>query len=81
MQAQPRVSVCTCKPRFRNPPTIARDAPRLPICDRRQMASLWADSTWHAGAIAGLGFGVGVRYQSLVAGAADNPIAVPSDTR
>jgi iron complex outermembrane receptor protein len=45
------------------------------------MASLWADWTWHAGAIAGLGFGVGVRYQSLGAGAADNPIAVPSDTR
>lgn len=46
----------------------------------RQMASLWADWTWHTGAIAGLGFGVGVRYQSAVAGAADNSITVPSYT-
>ncbi|WP_028217482.1 TonB-dependent siderophore receptor [Paraburkholderia oxyphila] len=46
----------------------------------RQMASLWADWTWHVGALAGLGFGAGVRYQSSVAGAADNSITVPSYT-
>ncbi len=46
----------------------------------RQMASLWADWTWHTGVIAGLGFGMGVRYQSSVAGAADNSITVPSYT-
>ncbi|WP_322060999.1 TonB-dependent siderophore receptor [Paraburkholderia sp. J63] len=46
----------------------------------RQMASLWADWTWHTGVLAGLGFGAGVRYQSSVAGAADNSITVPSYT-
>jgi iron complex outermembrane recepter protein len=46
----------------------------------RQMASLWADWTWQAGALEGLGFGAGVRYQSAVAGAADNSITVPSYT-
>ncbi|SMG53476.1 TonB-dependent siderophore receptor [Paraburkholderia susongensis] len=46
----------------------------------RQMASLWADWTWRTGVLAGLGFGAGVRYQSSVAGAADNSITVPSYT-
>lgn len=31
----------------------------------RQMASLWADWTWHTRVRADLGFGAGVRYQSL----------------
>jgi iron complex outermembrane receptor protein len=46
----------------------------------RQMASLWADWTWHTGVLAGLGFGAGVRYQSSAAGASDNSISVPSYT-
>jgi iron complex outermembrane recepter protein len=46
----------------------------------RQMASLWADWTWHTGVLAGLGFGAGVRYQSSSAGASDNSISVPSYT-
>jgi iron complex outermembrane receptor protein len=46
----------------------------------RQMASLYADWTWHTGVLAGLGFGAGVRYQSSAAGAADNSISVPSYT-
>jgi iron complex outermembrane recepter protein len=46
----------------------------------REMASLWADWTWHTGVLAGLGFGAGVRYQSSAAGASDNSISVPSYT-
>lgn len=46
----------------------------------RQMASLWGDWTWHAGPLAGLGFGGGIRYQSGAAGAADNSLYVPSYT-
>lgn len=46
----------------------------------RQMASLWGDWTWHAGPLAGLGFGAGIRYQSGAAGAADNSLYVPSYT-
>ena len=38
----------------------------------RQMASLWADWTWHTGPLSGLGLGGGVRYQSASAGAAVN---------
>ncbi|WP_322035286.1 TonB-dependent siderophore receptor [Burkholderia cenocepacia] len=44
----------------------------------RQMASMWADWTWHTGALAGVG--VGVRYQSASAGAPDNSLTVPSAT-
>ncbi|RKU01966.1 TonB-dependent siderophore receptor [Burkholderia sp. Nafp2/4-1b] len=46
----------------------------------RQMASLWTDWTWHAGALSGLGIGAGVRYQSALAGAPDNSLTVPSVT-
>ncbi|NHL70771.1 TonB-dependent siderophore receptor [Burkholderia ambifaria] len=46
----------------------------------RQMASLWADWTWHTGALTGLGAGAGVRYQSASAGAPDNSLTVPSAT-
>ncbi|KWF30686.1 TonB-dependent receptor [Burkholderia diffusa] len=46
----------------------------------RQMASLWADWTWHGGALAGVGVGAGVRYQSALAGAPDNLLTVPSAT-
>ncbi|OLL28132.1 TonB-dependent receptor [Burkholderia sp. SRS-W-2-2016] len=46
----------------------------------RQMASLWADWTWHTGVLEGVGFGAGVRYQSSAAGAADNSLTVPSYT-
>lgn len=43
----------------------------------RQMASLWADWTWHNGPLAGFGMGGGVRLQSSAAGAADNALTVP----
>ncbi|WP_406807181.1 TonB-dependent siderophore receptor [Burkholderia semiarida] len=46
----------------------------------RQMASMWADWTWRTGALAGLGVGGGVRYQSASAGAPDNSLTVPSAT-
>ncbi|MCA8285447.1 TonB-dependent siderophore receptor [Burkholderia vietnamiensis] len=46
----------------------------------RQMASLWADWTWHTGPLAGFGLGGGVRYQSAAAGAADNSLTVASYT-
>ncbi len=46
----------------------------------RQMASLWADWTWHAGALSGLGIGGGVRYRSASAGAPDNSLKVPGYT-
>ncbi|RQS75675.1 TonB-dependent siderophore receptor [Burkholderia sp. Bp8963] len=46
----------------------------------RQMASLWADWTWHAGPLAGFGLGGGVRYQSASAGAPDNSLTVASYT-
>ncbi|KVH54953.1 TonB-dependent receptor [Burkholderia sp. MSMB1072] len=46
----------------------------------RQMASMWADWTWRTGALAGLGIGGGVRYQSASAGAPDNSLTVPSAT-
>ncbi|MBU9219673.1 TonB-dependent siderophore receptor [Burkholderia multivorans] len=46
----------------------------------RQMASLWADWTWHTGPLAGFGLGGGVRYQSSSAGAADNSLTVSSYT-
>ncbi|WP_423760667.1 TonB-dependent siderophore receptor [Burkholderia sp. NLJ2] len=46
----------------------------------RQMASMWADWTWHTGALSGLGIGAGVRYQSALAGAPDNSLTVPSTT-
>ncbi|MBU9359204.1 TonB-dependent siderophore receptor [Burkholderia multivorans] len=46
----------------------------------RQMASLWADWTWHTGPLAGFGLGGGVRYQSASAGAADNSLTVSSYT-
>ncbi|KVD29016.1 TonB-dependent siderophore receptor [Burkholderia ubonensis] len=46
----------------------------------RQMASLWADWTWHTGPLAGFGLGGGVRYQSASAGAADNSLSVASYT-
>ncbi|MGZ2744819.1 TonB-dependent siderophore receptor [Burkholderia stagnalis] len=46
----------------------------------RQMASLWADWTWHTGPLAGFGLGGGVRYQSASAGAADNALSVASYT-
>ncbi|KVA10318.1 TonB-dependent receptor [Burkholderia latens] len=46
----------------------------------RQMASLWTDWTWHTGALSGAGIGVGVRYQSALAGAPDNGLTVPSVT-
>ncbi|MBN3789508.1 TonB-dependent siderophore receptor [Burkholderia sp. Ac-20353] len=46
----------------------------------RQMASLWADWTWHAGALSGLGMGGGIRYQSASAGAPDNSLTVASYT-
>ncbi|AXF25514.1 TonB-dependent siderophore receptor [Burkholderia pyrrocinia] len=46
----------------------------------RQMASMWADWTWHTGALSGLGIGAGVRYQSALAGATDNSLTVPSTT-
>jgi iron complex outermembrane recepter protein len=46
----------------------------------RQMASLWGDWTWHAGPLTGFGVGVGIRYQSGLAGAADNSLYVPSYT-
>ncbi|MCA8256867.1 TonB-dependent siderophore receptor [Burkholderia sp. AU31624] len=46
----------------------------------RQMASMWADWTWRTGALAGLGIGGGVRYQSASAGAPDNSLTVPSVT-
>jgi iron complex outermembrane receptor protein len=44
------------------------------------MASLWADWTWHSGPLDGLGFGAGIRYQSGLAGAADNSLYIPSYT-
>lgn len=46
----------------------------------RQMASLWADWTWHTGPLSGFGIGAGVRYQSAAAGASDNSLSVPSYT-
>ncbi|WP_322072766.1 TonB-dependent siderophore receptor [Burkholderia cepacia] len=46
----------------------------------RQMASMWADWTWRTGALSGLGFGGGVRYQSASAGEPDNSLTVPSVT-
>ncbi|KVN27830.1 TonB-dependent receptor [Burkholderia stagnalis] len=46
----------------------------------RQMASLWADWTWHTGPLAGFGLGGGVRYQSASAGAQDNSLSVASYT-
>ncbi|WP_157635986.1 TonB-dependent siderophore receptor, partial [Burkholderia ubonensis] len=46
----------------------------------RQMASLWADWTWHTGPLTGFGLGGGVRYQSASAGAADNSLTVSSYT-
>jgi iron complex outermembrane receptor protein len=46
----------------------------------RQMASLWADWTWHTGALAGFGIGGGIRYQSASAGAPDNSLTVASYT-
>ncbi|MEX8195228.1 TonB-dependent siderophore receptor [Comamonas guangdongensis] len=46
----------------------------------RQMASLWADWTWHNGPLAGFGVGGGLRYQSSAAGAADNSLTVPGYT-
>ncbi len=46
----------------------------------RQMASLWADWTWHTGMLAGFGVGGGIRYQSASAGALDNSLTVPSYT-
>lgn len=46
----------------------------------RQMASLWADWTWHNGPLTGFGLGGGVRYQSASAGAADNSLTVASYT-
>ncbi|UQO55605.1 TonB-dependent siderophore receptor [Burkholderia multivorans] len=46
----------------------------------RQMASLWADWTWHTGPLAGFGLGGGVRYQSASAGEADNSLTVSSYT-
>ncbi|NTX31872.1 TonB-dependent siderophore receptor [Burkholderia pyrrocinia] len=46
----------------------------------RQMASMWADWTWHTGPLAGFGLGGGVRYQSASAGAADNSLTVSSVT-
>ncbi|MBN3816397.1 TonB-dependent siderophore receptor [Paraburkholderia sp. Se-20369] len=46
----------------------------------RQMASLWADWTWHTGALAGLGIGSGIRYQSATAGAPDNSLKIASHT-
>jgi iron complex outermembrane receptor protein len=46
----------------------------------RQMASLWTDWTWHAGALAGFGIGGGIRYQSASAGAPDNSLTVASYT-
>ncbi|HEX7913932.1 MAG TPA: TonB-dependent siderophore receptor [Paraburkholderia sp.] len=46
----------------------------------RQMASLWADWTWHTGAFAGFGVGAGIRYQSALAGAPDNSLIVASYT-
>ncbi|MBU9257531.1 TonB-dependent siderophore receptor [Burkholderia multivorans] len=46
----------------------------------RQIASLWADWTWHTGPLAGFGLGGGVRYQSASAGAADNSLTVSSYT-
>jgi iron complex outermembrane receptor protein len=50
------------------------------IARPRQMASLWADWTWHAGALAGFGIGSGIRYQSASAGAPDNSLTVASYT-
>jgi iron complex outermembrane receptor protein len=50
------------------------------IARPREMASLWADWTWHTGALAGLGIGGGMRYQSASAGAPDNSLTVPSYT-
>lgn len=50
------------------------------IARPRQMASLWADWTWHTGALAGFGIGGGIRYQSASAGAPDNSLTVPSYT-
>ena len=50
------------------------------IARPRQMASLWADWTSHAGALAGLGIGGGMRYQSASAGAPDNSLTVASYT-
>ncbi|WP_423382898.1 TonB-dependent siderophore receptor [Burkholderia sp. LMG 32019] len=46
----------------------------------RQMASMWTDWTWRTGALSGLGFGGGVRYQRALAGAPDNSLTVPSVT-
>ncbi|CAN7282158.1 TonB-dependent siderophore receptor [Trinickia sp. LjRoot230] len=46
----------------------------------RQMASLWGDWTWHVGPLAGFGVGAGIRYQSGLAGAADNSLYIPSYT-
>ena len=50
------------------------------IARPRQMASLWADWTSHAGALAGFGIGGGMRYQSASAGAPDNSLTVASYT-
>ncbi len=46
----------------------------------RQMASLWADWTWHTGFLAGFGVGSGIRYSSASAGAPDNSLTVASAT-
>ncbi|RKP44973.1 TonB-dependent siderophore receptor [Trinickia fusca] len=50
------------------------------IARPRQMASLWADWTWHTGALAGFGIDGGIRYQSASAGAPDNSLTIPSYT-
>ncbi|MBB5464300.1 outer membrane receptor protein involved in Fe transport [Paraburkholderia sp. Clong3] len=46
----------------------------------RQMASLWTNWTWHTGALTGFGIGAGIRYQSALAGAADNSLTITSYT-
>lgn len=55
--------------------TTAQD--KWPYGVPRQLASGWVDYTFGEGALAGMGFGVGVRYVGASYGNADNTLKVP----
>lgn len=56
------------------------DKGKVPVAVPRHQASLWADYTVQAGAMAGLGLGAGVRYVGESWGDTTNTIKVPSYT-